>query len=107
MNSHIHELGRRLITGLGLDTEVVRVIAYGSRVRGDYEPGSDLDVLIELEEVTATARRQILDRAWELSLEEGYVISVTMVSREAFESGPLSCSEYARHVRREGVEIAA
>jgi hypothetical protein len=54
-----------------------------------------------------TAKQQIPDRAWELSLEEGYVISVVIVSQEAFEQGPLSASEFARTIRREGVEIAA
>jgi hypothetical protein len=57
--------------------------------------------------VTATARRRILDRAWELSLEEGYMISVVIVSQEAFEQGPLSVSQFARNVRKEGIEIAA
>ncbi len=57
--------------------------------------------------MTTTARQRILDRAWELSLEEGYVISVAVVSQEAFETGPLSVSLYAENIRREGIEIAA
>lgn len=57
--------------------------------------------------MSSAARERIWDRAWELSLEEGYVISVVIVSQEAFEQGPLSQSEFARNVRREGVEIAA
>ena len=93
--------------GLASETGIVRVYAYGSRVRGNSDPGSDLDLLVELRHVTATARRQILDRAWELSLEEGYVISVAIVSQEAFETGPLSVSLYAENVRRQGIEIAA
>jgi len=93
--------------GLASETGMVRIYAYGSRIRGDGDPGSDLDLLVELRHVTTTARRRILDRAWELSLEEGYVISVTVVSQEAFESGPLSVSLYAENVRREGIEIAA
>jgi predicted nucleotidyltransferase len=107
MTEHIHQVARRLVGGLGPGIEVVRVYAYGSRIRGDAEVGSDLDLLVELREVTRMARRQILDRAWELSLEEGYVISVVVVSEEAFEQGPLSLSEFARTIRREGVEIAA
>ena len=107
MDTHIHEVARKLIEGLAPDTGIVRVYAYGSRVRGDCDPGSDLDLLVELRRVTATAKRCILDRAWELSLEEGYVISVAIVSQEAFEAGPLSVSEYAQNVRREGIEIAA
>ena len=107
MDAPIREVVRKLMDGLASETGMVRVYAYGSRVRGDCDPGSDLDLLIELRHVTATARRQILDRAWELSLEEGYVISVAIVSQEAFESGPLSVSLYAENIRREGIEIAA
>ena len=40
-------------------------------------------------------------------MEEGYVISVVVVSQEAFEQGPLSLSAFAQNVRREGIEIAA
>jgi predicted nucleotidyltransferase len=107
MTEHIAEVVRKLTGGLGPGIEVVRVYAYGSRVRGDAEIGSDLDLLIELREVTRRAKRQIWDRAWELSLDEGYVISVVVVSQEAFEQGPLSLSEFARNIRREGIEIAA
>ncbi len=107
MSASISDVVRRLVNGLGPGTEVVRVYAYGSRVRGDAHPESDLDLLVELQEVTRTARRQILDRAWEVSLEEGYVVSVIVVSRESFERGPLSVSAFARNIRREGVEIAA
>jgi predicted nucleotidyltransferase len=107
VDTPIREVVKKLLDGLGPQTGIVRVYAYGSRVRGDYGPGSDLDLLVEVREVTATAKRRILDRAWELSLEEGYVISATIVSQEAFEAGPLSVSQYARNVRREGIEVAA
>jgi uncharacterized protein len=107
MTENISQVARKLMDGLAPGIEVVRVYAYGSRVRGNAEPGSDLDLLIELREVTCAAKQQILDRAWELSLEAGYVISVVIVSQEAFERGPLSLSEFARNIRREGVEIAA
>jgi predicted nucleotidyltransferase len=107
MDMHVREVVRKLIGGLDSDTGLVRVYAYGSRVRGHHDPGSDLDLLVEVREVTAVVRARILDRAWELSLEEGYVISVAVVSQEAFEAGPLSVSGYAQNVRNEGIEIAA
>jgi predicted nucleotidyltransferase len=107
MIDHISQVVRRLIDGLGADVKVIRAYAYGSRVRGDADQGSDLDLLVELHEVTRAAKRQILDRAWELSQEEGYVISVAIVSQEAFEQGPLSASQFAQTIRREGIEIAA
>ena len=107
MDTYIHEVVKKLMDGLASETGMVRIYAYGSRVRGDCDPGSDLDLLVELRHVTTTARRRILDRAWELSLEEGYVISVVIVSQEAFEHGPLAASLFARNIRKEGVEIAA
>jgi len=107
MINHIREVARKLIAGLDPDIDVVRVYAYGSRVRGNADPGSDLDLLVEVGRLTRKAKQQILERAWELSLEEGYVISTVIVSEEAFEHGPLSVSAFAQNVRREGIEIAA
>jgi predicted nucleotidyltransferase len=103
----VHEVVGKLIGSLDPDTGVVRIYAYGSRVRGDWDPGSDLDLLVEVREVTPAVKRRILDRAWELSLEEGYVISVAIVSQGSLESGPLSVSEYAQNVREEGIAITA
>jgi len=107
MIGDISQVARTLVAGLSPDIEVVRVYAYGSRVRGDADLESDLDLLVELRQVSRAARQQILDRAWELSLEEGYVISVVIVSEEAFERGPLSLSGFVQNIRREGIEIAA
>jgi len=107
MDTRVREVAQKLIDSLAPDIDVVRAYAYGSRVREDWDPESDLDLLLELRHVTPVAKRRILDRAWELSLDEGYVISVAIVSQQAFETGPLSASAYARNIRREGVEIAA
>jgi len=76
MDMHIREVVRKLKDGLALNSEVVRFYAYGSRVRSDCDPTSELGLLVELRQVSTTARQRILDRAWELSLEEGYVIFV-------------------------------
>jgi hypothetical protein len=52
-------------------------------------------------------KRQIQDKAWELSLDAGFVVSVVIVSEAAFERGVISISELAENIRRHGVEITA
>ncbi len=103
----IKDIVKRLIDGLDPDIEIVRIYAYGSRVRGDYESGSDLDLLVELRQITSVFKRQIQDKAWELSLDAGFVVSVIIVSEAAFERGVISISELAENIRRHGVEITA
>ena len=103
----IKDIVKRLVEGLDPDIELVRIYAYGSRVRGDYEIGSDLDLLVELRQVTPVFKRQIQDKAWELSLDAGFVVSVIIVSEAAFERGVISISELAENIRRHGVEITA
>jgi predicted nucleotidyltransferase len=107
LNNQIQEIVKKLTEELDPDSGLVRIYAYGSRVRGDEEVGSDLDLLVELKRVTPEIKRQIQDRAWELSLDSGFVISVLIVNEAVFERGPLSVSEFAENIRRHGVEVVA
>ena len=107
LNKQIPEIVKKLKEELHPSSGLVRIYAYGSRVRGDEEVGSDLDLLVELKQATPEIKRQIQDRAWELSLVSGFVISVLIVSEEVFERGPLSVSGFAENIRRHGVEVLA
>jgi uncharacterized protein len=83
---------------------LVRMVLYGSRARGDAEPGSDIDVLIVLagtvdpgEEISRTGGL-IAD----LSLQFGEVISCVFMDEERFmhRQGP-----FLRNVRKEGISV--
>ena len=81
---------------------------YGSCARGEAQPYSDLDILVELESpVTPQLKSAIRDRAWERSLDMGILVSVMIVEEEKFEHGHLAESGFAQNVRSEGIEVAA
>lgn len=44
------DLTASLATWAGQHPEIMRVVVYGSRARGDHRPDSDLDVAVEIEE---------------------------------------------------------
>lgn len=83
---------------------MTHMILYGSRARGDENPGSDIDILVVLdgpvspsEEITRTG--EIVAR---LSLLSDQVISCVFMDRERFHhrNGPL-----LRNIRKEGITI--
>lgn len=104
---YIIQTANELIAILRPNIEIRRIYAYGSQVRGDAEYGSDLDLLVEVPEMTQTTKRKVQDAAWRLSLEKELLISVLVVSENEFRQGPLSVSGLARSIGREGIEIAA
>lgn len=83
---------------------MVRMVLFGSQVRGDAEPGSDIDVLVVLKGAVSPCEeiaRTIKDVA-ELSLEYNEVVSCVFVSDEQFER---ERSPLLLNVRQEGVAV--
>ena len=83
---------------------LVRMVLYGSRARGDAEPGSDIDVLIVLEG-TVDPGKEISRTGGvvtDLSLHFGEVISCVFMDEERFlhREGP-----FLRNVRKEGIPV--
>lgn len=103
----IKKIAQELLSRLRPELTIIRMYVFGSQVRGGAEPGSDLDLLIEVPEKTSAIKRRIQDAAWELSLEKEILISVIVVCEHEFHSGPLAVSSLAQNIAREGIEIAA
>ena len=83
--------------------EVNRLILFGSRSRGDFDPDSDMDVLVVLDERNKTVEDYVADCAWEAGIEYGIVVCPTTFSTEEWKNGPQRYSLLAIAIREEGV----
>lgn len=79
------------------------LVVFGSRARGDAAPDSDLDIFIELEEVTPELRQRISDIAWEVGFERDRVITTIVATRNDLEHGAMGANPLMLNIEREGV----
>lgn len=99
----VADLRRRLVAEL---QEIgFRMTVFGSRARGDAEPDSDIDVLVEVDvEHVSFADKQRLRRvATEVSIASGIIVSLLVVDKSIMtERGDFSVFE---NVREEGITV--
>lgn len=84
---------------------VIDMRVFGSKVRGEDTPESDIDVMIELDECNFNIKSQIYDIVFEINLENDTFISTTIFSKKEIEDGPLSESPIYKAILREGAHI--
>jgi len=81
----------------------VALILYGSYARGDYEFGSDIDVLLILREnLTSFEKDRISDISSDLNLKYDVVITCFDYLYEVFKTWE---TPFLMNVRKEGIEV--
>ncbi len=101
----VQELTRRLREALR--DRLKRVIVYGSRARGDYEPDSDLDVLVVVSRLDVPLKRQIQEIRYQVMWEADFdpLISLLCLEEGEFESLVRQGISLAANIQREGCLI--
>ena len=84
---------------------LIELRIFGSKVRGESGPESDIDVMIELDECSPDIKSKIYDIVFEINLENDTFISTTIFSKKEIEDGPLSESPIYKTILREGAHI--
>jgi len=97
----LNKLSQRLKKRLN----IVEIILYGSRARGNNEKDSDFDVCIIVEDLNPAIRDLIFTIAWEVSLEEGVVITPLIFKREEVQDSAITESPIYNNIIREGIRV--
>ena len=90
---------------LNLDFQLIDLRLYGSKARGTADADSDIDVMIELEELHPTLYEKVFDLLFDINLRYGVFISAVLFGRKELEDGPMSASPLFKAIERDGVRL--
>jgi len=86
-----------------LGDHLKQIVLFGSRARGDYQPDSDYDLLVIVDEVTSKINEAIDDIAGEFLYEYSTLFPVIAVSEKRFASERFN--PLYMNIRKEGVPL--
>lgn len=105
MNAVDREVARELRQRLTQRVKIEDFRVFGSRVRGEATPDSDLDIYLVVTELNPALRRWIDEIAWEVGFERDRVISTLVTTRRGLEQGPFGAQPVVRTIEREGIPV--
>ncbi len=85
--------------------EVVQVVLFGSKVRGDFGQESDLDVLVVVEDEDWRFQDEVALTAFEPMLEHDVVISALVIGLKHYQWLQRYRHPLYRHLQAEGVDL--
>ena len=83
----------------------VRLILYGSRARGDYDDGSDIDIAIIVRGLRRKEKSRILDQIADIELKYLTPLSTLVLAEDDFESLKKRERRIALDIEKEGIPL--
>ncbi len=105
MNKRDLTIARELKKRLAEVVDLVNLIVFGSRARGDADEYSDMDISIEVGSVDRRVQDKIADIAWEVGFENSLVISPVIFTTDEIKNSPLRASPFLNNIAEEGVKL--
>ena len=87
------------------DGQVRAMILFGSRARGEAEPGSDMDVLVVMGSVDVSISKKIRHLAVEVWLKHGIYISTRVWSQAHWRRLAELQTLLYQNIRRDGIDL--
>ncbi len=85
-----------------LGSRFVALKLFGSHIRGEAAPDSDVDVLVDVEEASPALENAILDLAFQVNLAHAVYISPRVIARQVFEDPVWGSTLFIRTLQAEG-----
>lgn len=100
-NRAVYELAEKLKKQFGAK----EVILYGSAARGDMDEGSDIDLLIILDELDWEIEKKIIKLCFDAQLEYGRVFSAVCYTVYDLRNSPLKDSPLVLNAKKQGIRL--
>ncbi|MGM0367983.1 MAG: nucleotidyltransferase domain-containing protein [Actinomycetota bacterium] len=86
-----------------LKGQIIEIILFGSRARGNFQPESDYDILVLVNKKTKELRDKIDEIVWEIAWENNSVITAFTYEKSRFENDRFE--PLFMNIHREGILI--
>lgn len=101
--SVLERFGETLINRLGV--HLVRISAFGSKVRGDFREASDIDILVIVKERTLPIMDKIAEITSDMNIEYDLALSPVVFSEQEYEMNVEMASPFSLVVNKEEVPL--
>jgi predicted nucleotidyltransferase len=82
---------------------ILRLVAFGSRVRGDFRGDSDFDILVIIKDISE--RAQVVRFIYDVEVETDAPLSPVIFTEAEYRKNRALCNPFVMNVEREGVVL--